>query len=88
MDCRHVLFLLLSQFERINRLLTPPFEKSSGNPRLAQGQLANLTNEKQMNGLRPQFVDPFSSSDARMLLFNTNLSACKLIIDSKFCKKE
>ena len=38
MDCRHVSFLLLSQFDRINRLLTPPFQKSSGNPRVAQGQ--------------------------------------------------
>ena len=31
---------------------------------------------------------PCSSSDARMLLFNANFIACKLIIDWKFYKKE
>ena len=30
---------------------------------------------------------PCSSSDARMLLINANFSACKLIIDCKFCRK-
>ena len=31
--------------------------------------------------LKPQFLDALLSSDARMLLFNANFSACKLIID-------
>ena len=31
---------------------------------------------------------PYSSSDAHMLLFNTNFSVYKLIIDWKFYKKE